>query len=143
MNQFFDKIEDTLSKAPNIKEFKVFERSDNGFIMYSYTKMPALMNDRDMLVEMRKVRRSDGKDLIVLRSVDREDLAPRRPKVIRIEFFKASLVEEKGPDLTILEFQTMNLKGYFPARLINMMFSAQVSQGLGPMYKDITAFPKK
>ena len=97
-------MEETLRKAPNVKEFNVYEKSKSGCIMYSYSKMPALITDRDMLLEMKRTTSSEGKLLIVLRSIDREDLVPLKKGCIRMDFYKSSMAEEKDGDLHILEF---------------------------------------
>ena len=65
-----------MKSQPNVKEFKVYERDENGLIMYSYSKMPKLMTDRDVLLEMKRVNKSDGKRVVVLRSIERDDLEP-------------------------------------------------------------------
>lgn len=144
MEGFFDNLEETMRKAPNVKEFHVFEKSEAGMIFYSYSKMPALMSDRDMLIEVKRNKKTETSRLTVLRSIERDDLPIVKKKgVIRMDFYKASLIEQIGEDIKITEYQTMDLKGYFPARLMNMMIGSQLAKGLGPMYKDISSHPKE
>lgn len=75
-------------------EFKVYEKSEKGLILYTRSKMPALMTGRDMMLQVKYVKQSDGRILYIMQSVDREDLVPKKPKVIRMDFFKASIAEE-------------------------------------------------
>jgi hypothetical protein len=62
---------------------------------------------------------------------------PERPGVIRMEMFKATMAEQKGNDLHVLEFSNFDMKGYFPVRLMNMMLGSMVSKGMNEFYNKI------
>ena len=52
-----------------------------------------------------------------------------------MDYFKVSKLWEEGQDLRILEFSNFDMKGYFPARLINMMMASAGSKQLADLYK--------
>ena len=41
-----------------------------------------------------------------------------------MDYFKVSKLWEEGEDLRLVEFSNFNMKGYFPAKLINMMMGS-------------------
>jgi len=77
----------------------------------------------------------------VIQSIKRDDIMPEREGIIRMEFFKASMCEQKGKDIHITEFSNMDMKGYFPVRLMNMMMGSMVSKMMPKMYEKVKAFP--
>jgi len=54
-----------------------------------------------------------------------------------MDFFKCSLVKQEGEDLKLLEFSNFDMKGYFPARLINMMLGSAMITGITKFYGDL------
>ena len=44
--------------------------------------------------------------------------------------FKASLVRNEGGNLRLVEFQNMDVGGYIPASLMNMVMGSLLSRGL-------------
>mmetsp|Transcript_11011 Transcript_11011/g.16702 ORF Transcript_11011/g.16702 Transcript_11011/m.16702 type:complete len:244 (-) Transcript_11011:15-746(-) len=135
--EFMKNIEQETMKNKQIKEFKVIERFEDGTpkIMYSRAKMP-MMTDRDNLIELGKTQLPDGSYLFTNKSIDRDDYPPRKG-CIRMDFFKCTMLKQVGPDLSLIEFQYFDMKGYFPARLINMMMSAAVMTGLKSFYENM------
>ncbi len=54
-----------------------------------------------------------------------------------MDYFKAFQVEQVGPDVKYLQFSTFNMKGYFPAKLLNMMVASQSQKGVTHCYKQL------
>lgn len=54
------------------------------------------------------------------------DEYPPNPKCVAMEFYKAILMETVGNDLHVTEFQSMDLKGYFPKSLMNKVMAKLV-----------------
>jgi hypothetical protein len=48
------------------------------------------------------------------------------PGVIRMQMFKAVRVEQVGEDIHLTDFSSMDMKGYFPKRLMNMMLGTMM-----------------
>ena len=44
--------------------------------------------------------------------------------------FKAIKVEQVGPDVELTDFSSMDMKGYFPMRLMNMMIGSMMPKML-------------
>jgi hypothetical protein len=79
---------------------------------------------------------------VVISSIEHPDF-PERKGIIRMEMFKASLVQQQGPDIKITEFSNFNMKGYFPMRLLNMVMASAVEKGLGGMQEKIMKCQKE
>ena len=72
-----------------------------------------------------------------IESVEHPD-CPELPNVVRIEMFKSVKImesKENPADIEILDFSIMNMKGYFPVRVFNMMMGSILSKGIANIYK--------
>ena len=139
---FMDDFQNNRSD-PNIIKMETFEKKDGYQILYIQSKMPMMMTNRDSLLSLEKIDKEDGRLLFVIRTVKRDDLMPEQEGFIRMEQCKASMSEQKGEDLHMTEFSNMNLKGYFPVRLMNMVLGSMIQAGIGQMYEKMKAQPVK
>lgn len=58
-----------------------------------------------------------------------------------MEMFKTVLVKqdpESPNDLLVTEYSNMDMKGYFPPRIMNMMTSAILAKGYGKLKRVLT-----
>lgn len=134
ITRFMEIIMDfNLFKTPQHKEITEVEKIDgNSAVWYMRTKMP-LMTDRDMLILVKSTPQEDNTFLVSIKSIERDDV-PVKPGCIRMDFNKISLVKQVGPDLDIIEFSSMNMKGSFPVRLLNMTMGSMATQQLKTLY---------
>ena len=54
-----------------------------------------------------------------------------------MELFKASKITEFEGGIHLLEFSNFNLKGYIPARLLNMVLGSLMSKGIIDFYDQL------
>jgi hypothetical protein len=125
------------SEMKYLKELKILERHEDGSpsLLYSVSKMP-MMTERENLVSQYKKELGDGRTLFLSRSVDRPEY-PRRKNSIRMDMYKASVFHEDGDDLRVVEYSNMDLGGYFPAKLLNMIMANMMSKGMITFYKKL------
>ena len=89
-------------------DFKILDRKENEnervTIQYSRSKMGALASDRELCI--RVVTKKDpitGKQLSIISNEDHPD-CPQNTGAVRMDFFCASQIEQKGNDLHMTEF---------------------------------------
>jgi len=135
--KFSNDFDNQMKKSKQIKEFKIFERHEDGIpkIMYSRAKIP-FMSDRENLIEFSQKKLSDVESIFVTKTVERDD-CPVAKGAIRMDIFKATKALEENGDLYITEFSNFNLKGMVPARLLNMIMSSTASKQVGEFYKSL------
>jgi len=111
----------------NLKLFKMLEeKSANEKVFYILSKVP-MMSDRDLVMHFKKEQLTDDKMLVVVKSVEHPQ-DPKTKGAVRMEQYKASLVETIGKDIRITEFSNINMRGYFPMRLLNMVMAQAISK---------------
>ena len=86
-------------------------------------KMGPMISDRESLIHSEIKELAPGKWLVISNAIERDDIPPA-PDAVRMEFFKATQYEQVGNDLHFLEFQQMDMKGYFPKSLMNKVMSS-------------------
>lgn len=86
--------------------------------------MGPFATDREVVVQTSLYEQPDNKILYVTKSIERDDI-PHIADAVRMEFYKATLLWSENGDLHMTEFTNMNLKGYFPIRLMNMVMASQ------------------
>jgi len=94
------------------------------------------MTERELLLYIGPSTTPSGLKVVVVKSIDRDDF-PVKKGVIRMDYYKVSKVWEEGEDLRIIEFSNFNMKGYFPAKLINMTMGSAAAGQLGQMYQQV------
>ena len=123
---------------PNIKEKRVIERiSDTEKIIYVRIKIGPFASDRDNVVKWTRIEQPDGSVVMQIESVDHPD-CPEVPNVVRIEIFKSVKImesKENPADIEFMDFSIMNMKGYFPVRVFNMMMGSMMSKSMTNVYK--------
>lgn len=67
--------------------------------------------------------------LVTAENVEHDDY-PEQPGVVRMQMFKAVKVEQVGNDVELTDFSSMDMKGYFPMRLMNMMIGSMMPKML-------------
>ena len=82
-------------------------------------------SERDCVVQLDKLPQPDGRTLYVAYSTEQPDY-PIKEKSIRMDLYRATMVKELGVEngISILEFSSFNIGGWFPPRLLNMMMGA-------------------
>ena len=91
-----------------------------------------IMSDREQLVRWTRVDLNDKEALLIIQTTSHKS-KPIREDVVRAQLLKVQLLrqDEANPaDLKITDFTTMDMKGYFPSRLMNMAMSSMISKGV-------------
>jgi hypothetical protein len=111
---------------------KISEEED---ILYLKIKMPGFMSTRDNLVKKTMSKMPDGATLLTIKSTGGDEV-PEQAGVVRIEMFKTQQYRqdpENPEDLLITDFTTMDMKGYFPMRIMNMMLGTMMPKSVAKM----------
>ena len=119
-----------FDKHKAIKESKILEYNEqtHDVLMYQRFKMGMLANDREMLMHVKTYEVEAGKTLrIVFTANDRTDIEVAKD-CVRAQIYDATFTEQVGNDIHMVKFQNMDLAGYFPASLMNMILSQQVNE---------------
>lgn len=78
----------------------------------------------------------EGKYVFFMHSV--EDAAyPIKKDVIRIHMFTGMMFWADGNDCRAIQFNTLNMGGYFPMKLMNMAMGAMMKKGMEKEYNDL------
>lgn len=110
----------------------VREISPTQRILYVRMRLGTFISDRDNCIMFSRIEHPDGSSVLSLAACEDPDV-PEVPNVIRAEFFKTQRIIEhpdNKDDLMITDFSLMNLKGYFPVRIFNMMIGTIMPKGL-------------
>ena len=71
-----------------------------------------------------------------MNSAEHPDYPPKKG-VIRIQMFQALLFWSEGEDCRAIQFQTFNMGGYFPMRLLNMAIGSIMKKQMDSFYPKI------
>jgi hypothetical protein len=96
----------------------VIEGSNLTMAAWSRSKLGAMCSDREALYRVQTKNIGPGKWISIATTFDSPDV-PCDPNCVRMQYFKASQIEQVGEDLHTVEFQSMDLQGYFPKTLMN------------------------
>ena len=112
-----------------VSEVETLAKTDDLSYMEFYFRMKLgyFMSDRDGVVALNRYPLDDGRVLFCQRSID----SPKKPqidKVLRMEISQFSLITQDGTSLRLTEFMNMDMKGYVPAGLLNMVLGAMVAE---------------
>jgi len=100
------------------------------FVFHTRYKIGAMAADRESLCDMVLQEIDDGKSLFfVCQSVERDDI-PHNPDCVRMMYYKSMMMTQEGPDMRITQFENMDMRGYFPTSLMNMIISQNTSDML-------------
>ena len=107
----------------------MLESTPNKVVVYTRSKMPMFLSDRELIFQIDKYPQQDGTLLYTTRSIEHPE-CPATGDAVRIQVFKASLVSNEGSNLRLIEYQHMDVGGYVPASLMNMVMGSMLSRGL-------------
>ena len=118
-----------------LKECETLEKTEDGktAIMYWRFKMP-LMSDRDNVAKICQVPQEDGSIFGYCITIDHEK-KPMVKNVVRMwqkVYFRCSV---KDDVMTYTEISNFDMKGYMPAKLMNMVLSAETEKEFCTLYK--------
>ena len=130
-------IEYYINPPPSdlLKEVEVLEKSDDGMSATVYWRfaMP-MMSDRDNVAKIHQVKQEDGSYFGYCITVDHEK-KPSVKNVVRMYqkiYFKATDVDGV---MHYTEISNFDLKGYMPAKLMNMVIASETEKEFATMYK--------
>lgn len=133
--------DDAVKESKTTKEFKVMEEQGKIFkdefssmLMYSRMKVP-MMSERENLLRSDTIKKGEKKFMFFQNTEDHPDI-PVKKGCVRMTIHKAVLVEQVGADIHTTEYSTLDMGGYFPTRLMNMMLSAMMKNNV-PQFKKL------
>lgn len=124
----------------NMVERRIIKSEGNDHYYYLRVKIGKFVSDREVVVKKSDSWLPDGSLLYSIESVDLPE-EKTRPGCVRMEMFKTVLVRqdpESPDDLWVTEYSNMDMKGYFPPRIMNMMTGAILSKGYTKLRKILT-----
>lgn len=62
---------------------------------------------------------------------------PVQKGMIRMFYYVSFLVKQEGDDVSMVDFEHFDMKGYMPASLLNMTFAAETAKEFTNMMKHI------
>ena len=99
------------------------------------------MSARESLAKMILKKQEDGKILFLVHSHERDDF-PITDKMIRIQILKGTYMWQEGDDVKSINFNQMNMGGYFPMRLMNMSMSSIIKKAITQQITDLKKMEK-
>ena len=121
----------------NMVERRFIKQEGDYRYYYLRVKIGKFVSDREVVIRKLDTWLDDGSLLYSIESVDLPEEQPRKDYV-RMEMFKTVLVKqdpESPDDLLVTEYSNMDMKGYFPPRIMNMMTGAILSKGYAKLRK--------
>lgn len=122
---FYQDIESNMAGGnKNIfKEIRTLEKDANDMpaAMKIVMKIP-LMTERENVIRTVFQEKEDGKYLWLVHSTERDD-CPRSDNRIRIDMFEGTIFWPVENGVRMVQLRQLNMKGYFPMRLMNMAMS--------------------
>jgi len=84
-----------------------------------------------------------GKSLFqVLKPTELADYPPH-DDYVRMVYFKSCTYTQEGPDVRITQFENFDLRGYFPAKLLNMIASQHAKDFCVSFYEILQEIAKE
>ena len=131
VKQYKDFMGDTdkIKNDKSIKEFRIIEEFPPDRKIYYMEMNVPLMNNRTTLLNLTlNDKLDDGKQVLMLsQSIERDDVPEEKGK-IRMHILGSGLARMEGDYLHITEFMQMDMKGYIPSSLMNMVLSEMAQQ---------------
>ena len=141
----YEKHAHRMDKKNMLKSFKWIVNNDpKGYFLFtSRSRIGAMASDRDSVVEMKIQEVDGGKSLFFLcQSVERDDF-PELDDCVRMKYYKAQMFTQEGPDMRVTTFENVDLRGYFPSSLMNMIMSTYTVDSLRGFYEVIKEIEKE
>lgn len=129
----YEKYAFKLDKKNQLKSFKYLKRDPaNGtWVMQMRYKLGMMATDRQSLVEMKLFKITETKYVFLMQTIDNSDEYPElEGGLVKMGYYKGMQIEEKDGDLYLTQFDTIDLGGYFPKRLLNMILAQFTSDSL-------------
>lgn len=143
--RFFKQIEkDGFESNKSIKEFKTLEKEEDAetgdemMLQFVVSKIPMFSN-RENLIRTKIYKVDEGKNLMISACSEEHPDFPVRKGNVRMDLQKFVKLFEEGPDLHAKELTTMDMGGYFPTRLLNMVMAGAVKASIPGMTKQMMA----
>ena len=117
---------------------KVRDFNDTQSLIYAKIKLP-MIDPREQVIKRTVKKQEDGSILHLLQSV-MDDEFPIVDGVVRAQMYKCQVLrqaEDNPKDCVMTDISSMDLKGRFPARMINMIASQTLSKAFPELVKII------
>ena len=136
----FRNMTEFQKKQEHVLEHDIIETNEDGMPskIYQRFKMP-MMSQRDsvMKFKMDKLKgEHEGKIFFCMYTCDDNKYPPKKD-VIRINMFQGFLFWADGNDSRALQFNTFNMGGYFPMRIMNMAMGSMLKKMMEKSYTDL------
>lgn len=141
----YEKYSARVDKKNMVRWFKwVVNNDPEGYsVFHSRSKVGAMASDREIVAEMRVQEVDGGNSLFFLcQSVDRDDI-PEHDGAVRMMYYKSNMDTQEGADVRIVQFESMDLRGYFPASMMNMIISQYTADSLRGFYEVLQEIEKE
>ena len=141
----YEKYSARIDKKNMVNWFKWVVNNDpeDYYLFHSSSKVGAMASNREIVAEMRIQDVDDGKSLFfVCQSVERDDI-PEHDGAVRMMYYKSIMYTQEGPDMRIVQFENMDLRGYFPSSMMNMIISQYTADSLKGFYEVLQEIEKE
>lgn len=98
-----------------------------------------LMTNRDALIEVNFSTNDKGELISIVQSIKR-DSHPEVKGRIRMEMLKASRCRDTDNGLEVIEFSNMDMKGYFPMKMMNMVMGSAIAKSIPDLHKNMVKY---
>ena len=131
-------IEGMAKENPKLVEFNILEKHPSGLpkLIYERIAMGMMFSERELVIKFEEVTSTDGSMTFTVSSIDHPDY-PEDGKRVRMKIFKRSRIRPDGPNMKLEEVLNMNMGGYVPSSILNMMIGSLYGAGLDKMVPKI------
>uniref|UniRef100_A0A7S3IVQ2 START domain-containing protein n=1 Tax=Strombidium inclinatum TaxID=197538 RepID=A0A7S3IVQ2_9SPIT len=137
---------DRDQQPDHVKVYEEVERlSPDDKVMYMQAKIP-FMSVRETIMRMKREKLEDGSWVVTMRSMEEHPKVPVNPSFIRNEMLVVRWIKEnpENPkDLDVIGFSNVDMKGYFPSRLMNMAISSMMGKAVKMWYAKASKVKKE
>ena len=132
----YEKYSARVDKKNLMKSFTYIKNNDpeDHFLFHTRSKISAMATDRESVVEMDLKDLDDGSLFQLCQSVEHDDF-PHVDDAVRMMYYKSMVWTQDGPDVRFTQFENMDLRGYFPASLMNMIISQYTVDSIQGFYE--------
>ena len=126
-------MENLMKGNPLCRNVQVIDRHPDGLpkLMFYEITMTG-MSLRDSVLSLEQIDLDDGRSVFINKAADHPNF-PVSTKAIRMDYSRVAHAFEDGDDTRYVEFGHMDMKGWFPARLMNMMLGTQMTEHMKDM----------
>lgn len=98
-----------------------------------------MMSSRDGIIEIISEVDKQGRAVSILHTKERNDI-PVPDNTVRMDFWRGSMIQDRGNDCYYLFFEVMDLKGYVPKSLLNMGIGAGKTNEIKELYEKVKPY---